>query len=179
MTKPHTDETAPHLPWAQTQTLPYAARPVPAQPESAPPMPPEPALAQRDAAGVDPHQPDAQSAGAMPDTAPALNPPTWSGRKTAIAAALAIGISSMGAVAAAAALPVGTTPGGGQVQQGRFGPGGRLGGFNQQAPQQGTQQGTQPGGTAQLPGGQVPQGPGQGGPGSSQQAPADPSASTT
>jgi hypothetical protein len=61
----------------------------------------------------------------------------------------------MGAVAAAAALPAGTTQGGGQVQQGGFGPGGRLPG------------GTPPGGTSQAPGTQL------------QQAPADPNASTT
>ena len=150
MTTPRTDDTT-SLPWAQTQTLPYAA---PSDPAAAEP--------------------------AVVGTAPALNPPTWSGRKTAIAAALAIGFSSMGAVAAAAALPAGTTQGGGQVQQGGFGPGGRQqGGFTPQGTQQGTQQGAQPGGTTQLPGVQLPQGPGQGGPGSMQQAPADPNASTT
>ena len=83
MTTPRTDDTT-ELPWAQTQTIPYAARQAPA-----------------------------------PDTAPALNPPTWTGRKTAIAAALAIGISSLGAVGAAAALPAGTILGdSGQVQRG-------------------------------------------------------------
>jgi hypothetical protein len=132
MTTPRTDDTAPHLPWAQTHTLPYAA-------------------------------PSAQSeavASATPDSAPALNPPTWSGRKTAVAAALAIGISSMGAVAAAAALPAGATQGDGQVQQGGFGPGGRQqGGFTPPGPRQR--------GTTQLPGTQL------------QQAPADPTASTT
>ena len=90
----------------------------------------------------------------VPDSAPALNPPTWSGRKTAIAAALAIGFSSVGAAAAAAALPAGSAQGDGQVQQGGlgpggFGPGGRQPGSLthqgtqedlQQAPQQGTQQ---------------------------------------
>lgn len=139
MTTPRTDDTT-ELPWAQTQTIPYAARPAPA-----------------------------------PDTAPALNPPTWTGRKTAIAAALAIGISSMGAAAAAAAVPPGTSLGGGQVQQGGFGPGGgqrpSFGqpgqggrGFGQQAP--GTLQ-QAPGGSSQLPGSQL------------QQAPADPNAGTT
>ena len=55
-------------------------------------------------------------------TAPALNPPVWSGRKTAVAAALAIGISAMGAVGAAAALPVGSAQGGaGQFQPSRPG----------------------------------------------------------
>ena len=160
MTTPRTDDTAPLSAWAQHQTLPYAAAPGPAQPESR---------------QVESQQPEATSVGsapdpgpavAMPHTAPALNPPTWSGRKTAVAAALAIGISSMGAVAAAAALPAGTTQGGGQLQQGGFGPGGRQGGFSPQGPgqrpQQGTQQGTQ-------------QGAQQG----TQQAPADPNASTT
>ncbi len=41
-------------------------------------------------------------------SAPALPPPRWSGKKTAVAAALAIGLSSMGAVAAAATVPQGT-----------------------------------------------------------------------
>ena len=94
-TTPRTDDTA-QLPWAQTQTSPYAAQPVS---QLEPPLSP-------------------------PTTAPALDPPTWTGRKTAIAAALAIGISSMGAVAAVAAVPTGTTRGGGQVQQGGFNPGG-------------------------------------------------------
>lgn len=163
MTTPRTDDTAPQLVWAQTQTLPYAA-PEPA----AAPVATAPAVAgPADAVPV-------ESPGA-PDTAPALNPPTWSGRKTAIAAALAIGFSSMGAVAAAAAIPPGTTQSGVPVQQGGFGPGGRQpGGF----PRQGNQQGTQQGGTSQLPGTQVPQGPGQGGSGSVQQAPTDPNAST-
>lgn len=108
MTTTRTDDTVPQLGWAQTQTPPYAAPPDPAPVESP----------------------------GAPDTAPALNPPTWTGRKTAIAAALAIGISSMGAVAAAAALPPGTTQDGGQLQQGGFGPGGRQGGFNQGIPPQ-------------------------------------------
>lgn len=65
-------------------------------------------------------------------TAPAVNAPTWSGRKTAVAAALAIGLTSAGAVAAAAALPAGS----GVSQQG---PGvrggfGVLGGVGQQGP---------------------------------------------
>ena len=63
-------------------------------------------------------------------TAPAANPPRWRGRKTAIAAALAIGLSSGGAVAAAAAVDQGTTgsdrpgpggqgfPGGGELPGG-------------------------------------------------------------
>lgn len=63
-------------------------------------------------------------------TAPAANPPRWRGRKTAIAAALAIGLSSGGAVAAAAAVDQGATgsdrpgpggqgfPGGGELPGG-------------------------------------------------------------
>jgi hypothetical protein len=78
-----------------------------------------------------------------PSTAPAITPPRWSGKKTAVAAALAIGLSSVGAVAAAAGLQQGT---GGAVD-GRGGPG-RQGGF--------PGQGQFPGG-GQLPG----QGPGQ------------------
>ena len=39
--------------------------------------------------------------------APALAPPVWSGRKTAIAAALAIGFSSVAAIGAAAPHPAG------------------------------------------------------------------------
>ena len=148
MTTPRTDDTAPHLEWAQTQTLPYAAPTDAAEEQAAPPAPAAPAV------------PPVPAAQVVPTTAPALNPPTWSGRKTAIAAALAIGISSVGAVAAAVALPPGTTQGGGQFPQGGFGPGGRQqGGF--------TQQGIQPGTQLQAPGTQL------------QQGPADPSASTT
>ena len=170
MTTPRTDDTVPHLEWAQTQTLPYAApadpAPVASQPTEAASAASDPALTGTTV--VDP----------VPHTAPALNPPTWSGRKTAVAAALAIGFSSMGAVAAAAALPAGTTQGGGQVQRGGLGPGGGpRGGF----PGQGTQQGTQQGGTGQLPGqlpGQPQQAPAAPGAGQ-QQSPADPNASTT
>ena len=86
----------------------------------------------------------------VPATAPALNPPTWSGRKTAVAAALAIGISSMGAVGAAAALPSGSASqsGPGQFRQGGFGRGSQ----SQQGP---------PGGQniQGLPGGQSQQAP--------------------
>jgi hypothetical protein len=74
----------------------------------------------------------------------------------------------MGAVAAAAAMPAGTSRGGSQVQQGGFGRGGQLpgpGAGQQGQGGPGTQQA--PGGTSQLPGGQL------------QQAPADPKASTT
>lgn len=90
-----------------------------------------------------------------PATAPALDPPRWSGRKTAIAAALAIGISSMGAVGAAAALPSGTAgAGNGQFSRGGFGPGGQQGprGIGQPG---GQQQGGQQQGNQQQPG--IPQ----------------------
>jgi hypothetical protein len=69
-----------------------------------------------------------------PTAAPALNPPGWSGRRTAVAAALAIGISSVGAIGAAAALPVGSTQGGGaQLQPGGLGGRGQ-GGFGPHGP---------------------------------------------
>lgn len=77
-------------------------------------------------------------------TAPAVNPVRWSGKKTAVAAALALGLSSMGAVAAEAAHEPGTSttqdgrggfPGQGGPR-GQMGPGGQL-------PQRG-QQGQQP-----------------------------------
>jgi hypothetical protein len=90
-------------------------------------------------------------AAAVSGTAPALRQPQWSGKKTAVAAALAIGLSSMAAVGAAAAVPQGTGatsggPGrlpGGPLPGGRF-PGSQLPG------------GQLPGG--QVPGGQVPLG---------------------
>ena len=92
---------------------------------------------------------------AMATTAPALNPPVWSGRKTAIAAALAIGISTAGAAAAATAVPVGSAQTDqGQFQRGGFQPGGPggpgipggAGGFGGQAPSQGVP--ANPNGTA-------------------------------
>jgi hypothetical protein len=92
------------IPWARTTTSPTAAtaRPGPAAP-----------------------QPRAEPS--PPRSAPALAPPVWSGRKTAIAAALAIGFASVGAIGAAAALPAGSAqtdqggrgfPGGGRFQPG-------------------------------------------------------------
>ncbi len=87
-----------------------------------------------------------------PTTAPAVSPPRWSGKKTAVAAALAIGFSSVGAVAAAATVQQGTggaadSPGG---PGGGFGRQGPLGTRSQQPPGQGLpQQGT---GTQQRPG---------------------------
>ena len=140
-------DTAP-TGWATTQTMPYAAAPTAA---NAPASISEEAWVRE------------------PDTAPALNPPVWSGRKTAIAAALAIGISSVGAIGAAAALPVGSTQGGaGQLQPGGFG-GRGPGGTTQQG-------GVGQGGFSQQ-GQQGPVVPGQ--PGQSTVTPADPNASTT
>lgn len=88
-------------------------------------------------------------------TAPALNPPAWSGRKTAIAAALAIGLSTAGALGAAAAVQ----PGSGATDQGQFQPGGfgrgqhGSGGFGGQLP---TQQQQPLPNQSQVPGQQVP-----------------------
>jgi hypothetical protein len=53
-------------------------------------------------------------------TSPAVYPPRWSGRKTAIAAALAIGVAGVGAVGAAA-LPLGSGDDSAQVPGGRSG----------------------------------------------------------
>ena len=108
-------------------------------------------------------------------TAPALNPPTWSGRKTAIAAALAIGLSTAGALGAAAAVQ----PGSGATDQGQFQPGGfgrgqrGPGGFGGQQPNQQQQQLPN---QSQLPGQQAP---GQQLPGQQLPGQADPNASTT
>lgn len=55
----------------------------------------------------------------VPQTGPVGRPPRWSGRKTAIAAALAIGFATAGTAAAAAAMPSGS----GNIEVGR-GPGG-------------------------------------------------------
>lgn len=149
-------DSAP-VPWATTQTTPYAV-PAPPAPGSPPAGPGRPDVRVTDDGALPPAD--------TPGSAPAVNPPTWSGRKTAIAAALAIGISSMGAIAAAAALPTGVSPEGrGQFQPGGLGgPGGQQGqlGGTQQGPQQGTPQ--LPGGTSPLPqqGGPVPGIPGQG-----------------
>ena len=64
-----------------------------------------------------------------PSTAPAVTPPTWSGRKTAVAASLAIGLASVGAIGAAVVLPdqsAQTRPGRQQAGQGFQGaPGGQ------------------------------------------------------
>ena len=82
-----------------------------------------------------------------PSTAPAVTPPTWSGRKTAVAAALAIGFASVGAVGAAAAVPDQSAQTG-QTGTGGF-PGGRFHGGQNGFP--GGQNGFSGG---QLPGGQ-------------------------
>ena len=91
-----------------------------------------------------------------------MTPPVWSGKKTAIAAALAIGFSSIGAIGAAAAMPAGATsdsgpggrgfPGGGQFQ-----PGGQTG--QQGIPGQLDQQNQLGPGSRGLPGGVLPGAP--------------------
>lgn len=73
--------------------------------------------------------------------APAVSPPRWSGRKTAVVAALAITLTSAGTVGAAAALPQGT---------GASAHGGGMGG-----PPPGMTGGPMRG---QMPQGQMPQG---------------------
>ena len=55
-------------------------------------------------------------------TSPALRRPRWSGKKTAVVAALAIGLSSAGAIGAAAASPAGQSGSGtGRQSPGGFG----------------------------------------------------------
>ena len=82
-----------------------------------------------------------------PSTAPAVTPPTWSGRKTAVAAALAIGFAAVGTVGAAAAMPDQTAQNG-QAGTGGF-PGGRFHGGQNGFP------GGQNGSPGQLPGGRT------------------------
>lgn len=53
-------------------------------------------------------------------TSPAMRPPRWSGKKTAIVAALAISVATAGTVGAAAAVPTGTGAESG-MRQGRMG----------------------------------------------------------
>lgn len=148
-----TGDTA-EIPWARTTTMPAT---VPAAvPATAPTVgattPPGPAAPQAPPLG----------------SAPAVDPPVWSGKKTAIAAALAIGFASVGAIGAAAALPAGSAhtdqggrgfPAGGQLQPGGQLPQGQLpqgqaGQANQQS-QGGTQQFGAPGQQG-FPGGQGP-----------------------
>jgi hypothetical protein len=145
------------IPWARTTTMPTVASP------------------HRDPGPAS--DPPAAAETGPPTSAPAVTPPTWSGKKTAIAAALAIGFSTIGAIGAAAALPAGASqsdgpggrgfPGGGQFQ-----PGGQTGqqglpgqqGQQNQLGQQGfpgqQNQQNQPGpGSRGLPGGVMPGAP--------------------
>ena len=139
------DDTAP-IPWARTTTMPTV-----------------PAGSRGQVPGPVTHTAVPPAAASDPDvtaaSAPALAPPVWSGRKTAIAAALAIGFSSVAAIGAAAALPAG----GSQDTFGRGGPGstqfqpsrGQLQPGGQQLPGPGSQQpgvGQVPGGTVHVPG---------------------------
>ncbi len=154
------------IPWARTTTMPTAGATAGATAQQG--IPPQATARPEPSA----HREHLAPAG----TAPAVAPPVWSGKKTAIAAALAIGFASVGAIGAAAALPAGSAqtdpsgrgfPGGGQFQPG----GGQLpqGPLPQgQLPQQ-KQQG--------LPGGQVPGAPG--GQGVPQDDDGDDDASTT
>lgn len=138
-------DTAP-IPWARTTTMPT----VPAPPRDHASGRVTPTAVPLAAASA----PDVTTA-----STPALAPPVWSGRKTAIAAALAIGFSSVAAIGAAAALPAGGSqdafgrggPGSGQFQPGR----GQLQPGGQQLPGPGSQQpgvGQVPGGTVHVPG---------------------------
>lgn len=125
-TTPASADTA-EIPWARTTTMPTPA----ADESSAPATAASEMSVPATAAGETPAPPLEGSP--PPATAPALAPPTWSGKKTAVAAALAIGFSSVGAIAAAAALPAGSQgvadgrgmPGGGQFQPGGQAPGGQ------------------------------------------------------
>lgn len=102
-------------------------------------------------------------------TAPALKPPRWSGKKTAVVAALAITLTSGGAVAAATAVPEGT---GANVGRGGMGGPGGPGGMPER--QNGTRQMPGPDGAQQAPGAPGPQQM----PGGAQQGPGAPSSST-
>ncbi len=57
----------------------------------------------------------------QPPTAPVLRQPRWSGKKTAVVAALAIGLSSAGAISASATVSSGTGGGIGGGMGGGFG----------------------------------------------------------
>lgn len=91
-----------------------------------------------------------------PATAPILRQARWSGKKTAVVAAMAIGLTSAGAITAAAAVPAGSS--------GDGSPGG--GGFGNVRRFEGGGVGQQPGagqpGTGQPGGGQQPGAGGQG-----------------
>lgn len=150
--------------WYHESTPGMPAGPLPATPPELSASEPTPNI---DASVSAPSGPDPLSAG----TAPAVRQPQWSGRKTAVAAALAIGLSSMVAIGAAAAVPEGSgsssgdggrLPGGqfpGRQFPGRQLPGGQLpgGGFSGGQAPGGTQGGQLPGG---VQGGQLPNGQG-------------------
>ena len=76
-------------------------------------------------------RPDAATVAVPPAAvqAPALRPPRWSGKKTAVVAALAITFASAGTVGAAAAMPAGTGAERGGMGHGHLGtpPGGMPG----------------------------------------------------
>lgn len=59
---------------------------------------------------------------------PAMAPPRWSGKKTAIVAALAIGVATVGTAGVASAVPQGTGSDAGMSQGRMGGPGGGPGG---------------------------------------------------
>ena len=99
--------------------VPGRVRPERPDPSSTQPIVQTPTAARPSLAGrVDTSGPGA--ADVAIGTAPAVRPPTWSGRKTAVAAALAVGLGVIGAVGASAAIAQGEsvgsdagTPGGG------------------------------------------------------------------
>ena len=119
-------------------------------------------MSEYDQPSTAPMQPyeETTSAAAVPSTAPALSPPRWRGRKTAVAAALAIGLSSVGAVAAATTLEQGSSGDGGSPGRGQGFPGGEFPQQNQ-APSQGQGQNPSQQGAPQS-GQQAPQQPQQG-----------------
>lgn len=80
-------------------------------------------------------------------TSPAMKPPRWSGKKTAIVAALALTVASVGTAGAAAAVPPGTGADTG-MSQGRMG--GRMGHMPPPGRMGAGQMGAQPG--SQMPG---------------------------
>lgn len=124
--------------------------PEPAEPRNGPdharPLPEQPGRGMPGSSGIPAGHGDDAAAHQL--TAPALRQPRWSGKKTAVAAALAIGISCAGAITASAAVPSGSTGGGGFG--GRTG-GGGFGTFRNFEGQPGSAQrngaGTNPGGT--------------------------------
>ena len=83
-----------------------------------------------DPAGLTLHAPTttATPSGDIARTPGVLRQPRWSGKKTAVVAALAIGMSSAGAIGAAAASPATDSGGGGfgHVRGGNDGPGRRI-----------------------------------------------------